>query len=133
MENRTRVWPFVAAKENAVKKKQNCEGSLIAMGQRFVDAWHRAKEGEPVDETHVTFLDFDAMLATLSPRRLELLRHLHQRGAASKRSLAETLQRDPKNVHGDVAALKAVGLLLREGRRLAAPWDELQASVSLQG
>jgi hypothetical protein len=36
-------------------------------------------------------------------------------------------------VHGDVAALEAAGLLLREGRRLAAPWDELQASVRLQG
>ena len=107
--------------------------SLEVMGQRFVDAWHRAKQGEPVDETHVTFLDLDAMLATLSPRRLELLRHVHQQGAASTRSLAETLQRDPKNVHGDVTALEAAGLLLREGRRLAAPWDELRASVSLQG
>ena len=116
-----------------MNKKQFCEGSLTAMGQRFVDAWHRAEQGEPVDETHVTFLDLEAMLATLSPRRLALLRHVHQHGAASTRSLAETLQRDPKNVHGDVAALEAAGLLLREGRRLAAPWDELQANVSIQG
>lgn len=131
MENRTKLWSFVADKKNAVKKKQICDASLMAMGQRFVDAWHRAEQGDAVDETHVTFLDLEAMLATLSPRRLELLRHVHQHGAASTRSLAETLQRDPKNVHGDVAALEAAGLLLREGRRLAAPWDELQASVSL--
>ena len=43
-----------------MKKKQICEGSLTAMGQRFVDAWHRAAQGEPVDETHVTFLDLEA-------------------------------------------------------------------------
>lgn len=36
-----------------------------------------------------------------------------------------------KNVHLDVAALEAAGLLSREGRRLTAPWDEAQASVAL--
>lgn len=106
-------------------------GSLKGMGQRFVDAWHKAKQGEPVNETHVTFLDLDAMLATLSPRRLELLRHVRQHGAKSTRALAEALGRDPKNVHGDVAALEAVGLMVRDGRKLTAPWDEVQASVDL--
>ncbi len=39
--------------------------------------------------------------------------------------------RDYKNVHQDVAALEAAGLLMREGRKLIAPWDEVQASVML--
>ena len=105
--------------------------SLKGMGQRFIDAWHKAEQGAQVDETHVTFLDLDAMLATLSPRRLELLRHVRQHGAKSTRSLADALGRDAKNVHGDVAALGAAGLLVREGRKLTAPWDEVQASVNL--
>lgn len=105
--------------------------SLEDMGRRFVNAWHRAEQGEPVQETHVTFLDLDAMLSTLSPRRLDLLRHVRQHGANNVRELAAALGRDYKNVHQDVAALEAVGLLVREGRKLAAPWDELQASVSL--
>ncbi len=67
---------------------------LAAMGNRFVDAWHRAQAGDPVDEAHVTFLSFDAMTETLSPRRLELLRFVRQHGAASVRELAALLGRD---------------------------------------
>jgi predicted transcriptional regulator len=104
---------------------------LTAMGKRFVDAWHRAQAGEPVDEAHVTFLSFQAMTETLSPRRLELLRFVRQHGAASVRELAASLGRDYKNVHQDVNALEAGGLLLREGRRLSAPWNEVQASINL--
>ena len=104
---------------------------LAAMGHRFVDAWHRVQAGEPVDETHVTFLSFQAMTETLSPRRLELLRFVRQHGAASVRELAASLGRDYKNVHQDVSALDAGGLLVREGRRLSAPWDEVQASIDL--
>ena len=104
---------------------------LTAMGTRFVDAWHRAQAGEPVDEAHVTFLSFQAMTETLSPRRLELLRFVRQHGAASARELADSLGRDYKNVHQDVNALEAGGLLVREGRRLFAPWNEVQASINL--
>ena len=104
---------------------------LARMGRRFVDAWHRAEAGEAVDESHVTFLDFQAMSEALSPRRLELLRHVRQHGAASIRELATPLRRDYKNVHQDVMVLEATGLLIREGRRLLAPWDEVQASVNL--
>tara|TARA_R110001599_G_scaffold299881_1_gene504959 strand:- start:2050 stop:2406 length:357 start_codon:yes stop_codon:yes gene_type:complete len=104
---------------------------LAAMGHRFVDAWHRAQAGEPVDEAHVTFLSFQAMTETLSPRRLELLRFVRQHGAASVRELAASLGRDYKNVHQDASALESEGLLVREGRRLSAPWNEVQASINL--
>jgi predicted transcriptional regulator len=114
-----------------VTKVQVHVGSLADMGARFVGAWRLAEQGKAVNETHVTFLDLDSMLAALSPRRLELLRHVHAHGAQSVRELAVALGRDYKNVHQDVTALSAAGLLLREGRRLAAPWDELQASVAL--
>lgn len=71
------------------------------------------------------------MLETLSPKRLELLTHVRQHGADNVKELAITIGRDYKNVHQDVAALESAGLLLRDGRKLSAPWDELQASVSL--
>ena len=106
-------------------------GTLADMGKRFSSAWNRAAAGEAVHETHVTFLDVQTMLDTLSPRRLELLRHVRQHMAANVRELAQALGRDYKNVHQDVATLEAAGLLLREGRKLTAPWDELQANVSL--
>ena len=44
---------------------------------------------------------------------------------------ALALARDYKNVHQDVAVLEATGLLIRDSRKLSAPWDELQANVSL--
>ena len=106
-------------------------GSLADMGNRFAHAWNRAVAGERVEETHVTFLNIQTLLDTLSPRRLELLRHVRQHGAGNVRELAQALGRDYKNVHQDVAVLEATGLLIREGRKLSAPWDELQANVSL--
>lgn len=106
-------------------------GSVADMGKRFPQAWKRAAAGEAVDETHVTFLTIQTMFETLSPRRLELQRHVRQRGANSVRELAQSLGLDYKNVHQDVAVLEATGLLIRDGRNLSAPWDELQAHVSL--
>lgn len=115
----------------ATNKVQVNVGSLADMGKRFAGAWNRAQAGEPVDETHVTFLDVQTMLDTLSPRRLDLLRHVRQHGAGNVRELAQALGRDYKNVHQDVATLETAGLLLRDGRELTAPWDALQANVSL--
>ena len=106
-------------------------GSMSDMGKRFTNAWNRAAAGKKVDETHITFLDLQTMLDTLSLRRLELLKHVHQHGADNVKQLANALSRDYKNVHHDVAVLEAAGLLLRDGRKLLAPWDELSASVSL--
>lgn len=106
-------------------------GSLADMGKRFAGAWNRAAAGKKVSETHITFLDVQTMLETLSPRRLEMLKFVRQHGADNIKELATALERDYKNVHSDVAALEAAGLLLRDGRKLSAPWDELSASVSL--
>ena len=106
-------------------------GSLQDMGKRFVSAWRRAEQSEQVRETHATGGDLEAMLATLSPRRLELLKYVRQHGATNTRELAAAIGRDYKNVHQDVAALETSGLLLRDGRKLSAPWDEVQASVAL--
>jgi predicted transcriptional regulator len=115
----------------ATNKVQVHVGNLKDMGQRFISAWNKAAKGTRVHETHVTFLDLRTMLDTLSPKRLELLTHIRQHGADNVRELATVIERDYKNVHQDVAALEAVGLLVRDGRKLSAPWDELQASVSL--
>ena len=106
-------------------------GSLDDMGKRFSSAWNRAATGKKVDETHTTFLDIKTMLDTLSPRRLEMLKFVRQCGAGSIKELAVALDRDYKNVHQDVCVLESAGLLIREGRKLHAPWDEVSASVSL--
>ena len=116
---------------STTNKVQVSVGSLADMGNRFAGAWNRAATGKKVSETHVTFLAVQTMLDALSPRRLELLRHVRQHGADNVRALSLALHRDYKNVHKDVTMLEAAGLLQRDGRKLTAPWDELQASVSL--
>ena len=114
-----------------MSKVQVHVGTLADMGARFAGAWNRAAAGEQVNETHVTFLALQSMLDTLTPKRLELLRHLHQHGADSVRSLATALERDYKNVYEDVAVLESAGLIVREGRKLTAPWSEIQATLAL--
>jgi predicted transcriptional regulator len=77
------------------------------------------------------FPSLQLMLETLSPKRLELLTHVRQHGADNVKELAASIGRDHKNVHKDVAVLESEGLLLRDGHKLSAPWNELKASVSL--
>jgi predicted transcriptional regulator len=106
-------------------------GSAQDAGKRFLSAWNRAQAGEKVDERHVTFLSLEEMLAALSPKRLEVLRHLHRESAESVKALAAALNRDYKRVHEDVALLENAGLVIREDGRLTAPWDALRAEVML--
>jgi predicted transcriptional regulator len=107
-------------------------GILQDMGNRFTHAWNLASKGIEVNETNVTFLDIQTMLNTLSPRRLDLLKYVRQNGADNIKALASSLGRDYKNVHNDVSVLLSAGLLLQDGWKLSAPWDELSAHVSLK-
>ena len=82
---------------------------LAAMGTRFAGAWNRAVAGKKVDESHITFLNVQTMLETLSPRRLDLLKFVRQHGAESVKSLALALQRgaDREIVRRDRRRLQA--------------------------
>ena len=106
-------------------------GTLDEMGQRFVNAWHRVERGEKVRERHLTFPDLPAMLNALSPKRLELLRAVHEHPARSVKALAERLGRDYKRVHEDVETLTASGLLHRENGNVSAPYDAITAEMRL--
>ena len=107
-------------------------GSVDEMGRRFVDAWHRLERGEAVSETHLTFFSLEAMMATLSPKRLELLRCVHRQSVRTVSELARALGRDYKRVHDDVAALANAGLIVRDEGGISAPYDSVQATVSLE-
>ncbi|HEY5603669.1 MAG TPA: MarR family transcriptional regulator [Gammaproteobacteria bacterium] len=100
---------------------------------RFIDAWHRAEKAAITPpEIHLNFEDLSMLMALLTPRRLELLKCLRQQGPFSVRALAKTLERDYKNVHSDVTALEAAGLIERNSEDLIlAPWDVIDAHVRL--
>ena len=78
---------------------------------------------------------FSQAISLVSPRRLEILKFVRQCGAGNIRELELELElaldRDHKNVRNDVCILQSDGLLVRDGRKLHAPWDEVRASVSL--
>lgn len=102
-------------------------------GERFVEAWHRAECGESVNERHLSFDSFESLARVLTPKRLELLRHLHRQPAASINVLAKTVGRDYRRVHEDVEALVTAGLVDREegGHGLSAPYDAIATRIAL--
>jgi predicted transcriptional regulator len=99
------------------------------VGARFVDAWHRMERGEAVNEKHVSFSDWETMVRVMSPKRLELLRHLHHSPAKNIRVLAFALGRNYRRVHEDVEALEAAGLLDRDKEGLRAEYDAFDVTM----
>lgn len=102
---------------------------MAEVGARFVNAWHRMERGEDVNEKHVSFETWETMVRALSPKRLELLRHVHQNPAKNIRALAQALGRDYRRVHEDVNALEAAGLLDRNKEGVRADYDALDVRM----
>lgn len=100
-------------------------------GRRFVDAWHRAERGEAVDETNVTFRDLETLLASLTPKRLQLLRYVRHNAVRTVSALATSLGRNYKNVHKDVEELTRIGLLSRTPDQVVALYAEVDARFVL--
>ena len=97
-----------------------------AMTKRVVDAWHRAERGELTEanaERHLGFETFELFARVMTPRRLELLRHVHRHPPRSIRALSIALGRDYRRVHEDVAALVTAGLLDRDAAGLHADYE----------
>ena len=103
---------------------------LEESGRRFVDAWRRAARGERVQEEHLSFESLEGLLATLSPKRIELVRFVRRRPNLSIAAVARALGRDYKRVHGDVRALETAGLLEEGEAGLRAPYAGVDAQLS---
>lgn len=108
--------------------------TLDHMGQRFVDAWHRAERGELTEENaerHIGFETYELFAKIMTPRRLELLRHLHRHPARSIRALSIALGRDYRRVHEDVEALANAGLLDKDETGLHADYDTVRMETRI--
>ncbi len=92
-------------------------GSLEDMGARFAAAWKTAERGRKPARDHTTFLSLEAFMAAMSPRRLELMRHLRRAGPMSVRRLAGELAPDSQWVHREIAMLTATDPIERRGGR----------------
>lgn len=108
-------------------------GDMRADTAEFVDVWRGAERGDAVaPQFSLTFESMSGWIHVLTPRRWELLQALRQLGPRSIYALAKELDRDYRNVHGDVKALEDVGLISRTTEDLVeVPWDEIEAHMRL--
>jgi len=108
--------------------------TLDAMSRRDIDAWHRDERGDLTDaeaERQVSFETFELFARMMTPRRLELLRHVHRQPARSIRALAQALGLDYRRVHEDVEALSGAGLLDRNESGLHAAYETLRLETQI--
>ena len=101
--------------------------------QRVLDAMDQARNDEPPGEYHIVFQSWAALAKAMTPKRLEILRHLHQNPETSIATLARSLKRDYKRVHEDVEALSNAGLVDRTDTGLVMEYDEILASIAFGG
>jgi predicted transcriptional regulator len=99
--------------------------------RRFVDAWHRAERGETLRERHLAFESWDALARVLTGKRMELLRYVRRHNVTSVRALAKALGRDYSNVHADVQALTAAGLLDTTDGGVRADYDAIETKIAI--
>jgi len=99
--------------------------------RRFVDAWHRGERGETFRERHLAFESWDALARVLTGKRMELLRYVRRHEVVSVRALAKALGRDYSNVHADVQALTAAGLLDATDGGLRADYDAIETKIAI--
>jgi predicted transcriptional regulator len=99
--------------------------------RRFVDAWHRAERDEAFRERHLAFESWDALARVLTGKRMELLRYVRRHNVTSVRALAKALGRDYSNVHADVQALTAAGLLDATNGGVRADYDAIETKIAI--
>ncbi len=99
--------------------------------RRFVDAWRRGERGESFHERHLAFESWDALARVLTGKRMELLRYVRRHNVTSIRALAKALSRDYSNVHADVRALAAAGLLDATAKGVRADYDAIETKIAI--
>jgi predicted transcriptional regulator len=99
--------------------------------RRIVDAWHRAESAESFRERHLAFESWDILARVLTGKRMELLRYVRRHKVSSVRALAKALGRDYSNVHADVQALTAAGLLETGENGLRADYDAIETKIAI--
>jgi predicted transcriptional regulator len=99
--------------------------------RRFIDAWHRAENGELFRERHLAFESWDALTQVLTGKRLELLHYVHRHNVTSVHALAKALGRDDSHVHADVQALTTAGLLEATDGGVRADYDAIETKIAI--
>lgn len=107
--------------------------SLAASAARAAATMKALQAGKPAPRYFgVSFTELGQMLAAFTPRRWELIAALREAGPLTVAELARRLQRNYKNVHGDVAELIAWMAVERgDDGRVSVPWSEIVVDMKL--
>ncbi|MDB5640934.1 MAG: hypothetical protein JWN07_251 [Hyphomicrobiales bacterium] len=94
---------------------------------RKIDKGEHRTNGE-----HLSFTDMQTYLASLTPKRLELLAALNKSGPLSIRALSKVIERDYKSVHQDAKILMELGLIIkRDDGLIEAPYDRIISDIRM--
>lgn len=110
-------------------------GSLEEAAKEFIDIWHQIEKGHapeaPVEK--ISFQDQRLLFKTLTPKRFEILKYVHEQNNMSIRALAKDLGRDYSNVHQDVKILSQLGLMIKDEKseKYYVPWDVIVTEIPL--
>ena len=99
--------------------------------RRFIDAWHRAEKGKRFRERHLIFENWETLARVLTGKRMELLGYVRLNEVRSIRALAQALGRDYRNVHADVKALEAAGLVENTPKGVRADYDAIETRIAI--
>lgn len=112
-----------------VKVGEPMESSL-ARAAKTMEALERGET--PTPYYGVGFSDIGQLFAVFTPRRWDLLAVLRECGPMTIAALARRLNRDYKNVHGDVEKLSEWHAVEKdEQNRVSAPYSEIVVDVRL--
>lgn len=106
--------------------------------REILDRLEAAERGEEVEDMHVLNIEDEAAVPRiLSAVNLELLRTISEQEPSSIRETAELVERDVKDVHGNLTELETLNLIefKQEGRskRPIVPYDEMKLDINLSG
>lgn len=93
----------------------------------------RVLAGGQDTQARISFVSFELMWKTLSPKRWRLIEALTGAGALGVRELARRVNRDVRAVHADAQALVAAGVIDKtEGGKLVFPYDDVEVHFGLR-
>ena len=116
-----------------MKKLEIGVGNLKKAAADFVKTARALEKGTTVrTREQLLFADMPTLLKTLTSERWRLIEQLKREGPLSINAVAQQLERNYKNVHGDVKRLMEIGLIERlDDGRIRIPFSSIVAELKM--
>jgi predicted transcriptional regulator len=102
---------------------------LRSVGQSVAQAM---KSGAAEKSAGLSFLSYEDMHRTLSPKRLDIIRSMASKEVLAYREVARIVGRDFKAVHSDLTALINAGVIDRTENGVVFPYDTIHFEFDIR-